>query len=193
MIPHAVFTAELMKSEIRYLSPELLYPFQNRRSLRATLQIDRSNPLLILFFRELFIEDAKLFLVQADTPEAITATEAIFTKLTVTTVGTVLCVINHVTVRAVCALGAPLTAQAKSETTTADAFPRVASVVHVLGIKDTEAVIAIFATDGLCEVAIVGTSLDEVVPRFTQKKTLKFTDEVHRMWGTEENLMLTTV
>ena len=183
MITDAVFTTELMKSEIRHLRPELLYPFQNRRSLLTTLQIDRSNPLLILFFGELLIEDAELLLVQTNTSEAVATPEAIFAELALSTIGTVLSVINHVAVCAVCALGAPLAPEAECKPATADTFPGVTSVVHVLRVEDAKAVITILATDRFCKVAVLCTVLNEVVPWPMQKKILKFTDEIHRIGG----------
>jgi hypothetical protein len=193
VIADAVFATKLMHGEVGCFRSKLLHFFLYNKPLLCTLQIDGLHTLLVLFFCYLFIEDAKLFLVQANASETIATPEAIFAKLAFTAVGTVLSVINHVAVRAVRTLGAPLTAQAERETTTADAFPRVASVVHILRVKNPEAVIAVFTTDCFCKFAIFRTILDEVIPRFTQKKILKFTDKIHKIWGTKGNLMLTTV
>ena len=183
MIADAVFTAELMESEVRYSRPKLLHTLENSRPLLTILQIDRLNPLLILLFSELLVEDAKLLLIQSDTPETITAPKTIFTKLALTTVRTILSVINHVAVRAVGTLRAPLTADAESQATTADTLSGIPSVVHILRVKNSKTVVTVLTADCLCVVTVFRPILDEVIPRFTQKQILKLTDEIHIVRG----------
>ena len=147
----------------------------------------------ILFFGKLFIEDAVLLLVQTDTTETVVAAKAIFAKLTLATVGTVLTVIRHVTVGTVDTLCAPFTTHAERESAATNAFARVASVVHILGIEDTEAVVAILGSHRFREFTILRTILDDIISRLTQKQPLKFRNKVHRMGVDEESLMLHTV
>lgn len=185
VIADAIFTAELMESKVRYSRPELLHTLENRRPLLTILQIDRLNPLLILLFGELLVEDTKLLLIQSDAPETITTPKTIFAKLALATVGAILSVINHVAIRAVGALCTPFTADAEGQTTTADTLSGIPSVVHVLGVEDAKTVVTVLTADCLCVVTVFRPILDEVIPRFTQKQILKITDEIHKIRGQE--------
>lgn len=179
MIADAIFAAELMHAEVRRLRTELHDLISDRTALLATLQIDRLYPFFVFFFGQLFIENAVLLLVQADAPEAVAATEAVSAKLAITAVGTVLTVVSHITIRTVDALGTPLAAQTEREAAAADALTGVACEVHVFGVEDPEAVVAILGAHGFREITVLGPVLDQVVTRFAQKKPLKLLDEVH--------------
>ncbi len=79
--------------------------------------------MLILVFRQLFIEEAVLLLVQANAAEAIAAAETVLAELALTAIGAVLAVVHHVAVRTVDTLGAPLTSNTYRKTTATRALP----------------------------------------------------------------------
>ena len=120
-----------------------------------------------------------LLLVEADTAETVAASKAVFAELALTAVGAILTVVRHVTVGTVDTFRTPFAADAEGEPAAADALAGVAGVVHVLGVEDAEAVVAIFRSDRLGIVTVLRAILNQVVAGFTQKKPLKFLNEVH--------------
>ncbi len=106
-------------------------------------------------------------MVEPDTAEAIAAAKTIFAELAVATVGAVLGVVRHVAIGAVDAFGAPFATDAERESAAAHALAGVASVVHIFGIEDAKAVVAILAAHRFREVAVFRAVLDKVIARFS--------------------------
>ncbi len=168
MIPDTVLTTKLMNTKIRRFRTEFLHTPPHRLSLRAALEIDRLHALLVLFFGQLFIEYAVLFLIQPCAPETIAAPKAVLAELAVTAVGAVLAEVCHVAVRAIDAFRAPLAAHAERQTAAADAFAGVAGVVHVFRVENAEAVVTILRPHRFGVLAVFRAKMDDVIARFAQ-------------------------
>lgn len=87
--------------------------------------------------------------------------------MAVATIRAILTIVGHVAIRTVDALRAPLATETEREATATDALAGVACIVHVFGIEDAEAVVAILGSHGLRKITILGPVLDQVVAGFT--------------------------
>jgi hypothetical protein len=167
VIAGAIFAAELVHGHAWCFFSKFFHSPANQIPLRAAAKIQRFHTLLIFLFAQLFIEHTVLFLVLADTSETIAASEAVFAKLTLSAVLTVLGIIDHVAARAIDTLRAPLATDAEGEAAATHTLSRVTGVVHIFRIEDPEAVVAILRLHRRIRiVAVLGTDLLQVIPRF---------------------------
>ena len=160
MIADALLAAELMYAQVGSGLAELLDALADSIAMASAFEIDRLHSFLILFFRQLLVEHTILFLIETNASETIGAAKAVLAERAVAAVLAILTVVGHVTIHAIDTLRAPLTAHAEREPAAAHALPRISGVVHILGVEDPEAVVAILRFDGRVGViAVLGSHL----------------------------------
>ncbi|TSC59473.1 MAG: hypothetical protein Greene041662_449 [Candidatus Peregrinibacteria bacterium Greene0416_62] len=103
-------------------------------------------------------------MIEAHTPEAVAASEAVFAVLRLAAVLAVLTVIAGITRCAIDAFGAPFAENAERKTGAGNTLPGIPRIIDIFGIKDAETVITVFGLHGGVRIlAVVGTHLLQII------------------------------